>query len=176
MRAGEDIQDNQLQSCMANLYTYMIKTMQQSKNKVKSHQEVVKKLISIINNVEILQEDPIFIDGIHGEQELSLDQALELLKAIKEQFIPLKPEPEERPLHEAGVSDVSQEWSIAHYLMEFMTGNEGRIPQWQIEEGIIRASQRAMQSHNPQERLIGLLSAQTLNKSTRKTDTGLSYN
>jgi len=60
--------------------------------------------------------------------------------------------------------------------MEFMTGNEGRIPQWQIEEGIIRASQRAMQSHNPQERLIGLLSAQTLNKSTRKTDTGLSYN
>ena len=72
----------------------MIKTMQQSKNKVKSHQEVVKKLVSIINNVEILQEDPIFIDGIHGEQELSLDQALELLKAIKEQFIPLKAEPE----------------------------------------------------------------------------------
>ena len=83
----------------------MITTMQQ--NKVKHHQAVVKKLVSIINNVEILQEDPIFIDGIHGEQELSLDQTLELLKAIKEQFIPLKPEPEGRPLHEAGVSDVS---------------------------------------------------------------------
>jgi len=85
----------------------MIKTMQQSKDKVKSHQAVVKKLVSIINNVEILQEDPIFIDGIHGEQELSLDQALELIKSIKEQFIPLKVAPEFRPEHEAGVSDVS---------------------------------------------------------------------
>ena len=63
----------------------MITAMQ--KNKAKHHQAVVKKLVSIINNVEILQEDPIFIDGIHGEQELSLDQSLELLKAIKEQFI-----------------------------------------------------------------------------------------
>ena len=92
---------------MANLYTYMLTTMQQNKDKVKSHQAVVKKLVSIINNVEILQEDPIFIDGIHGEQELSLDQALELLKAIKEQFIPLKEEPEFRPEFESAVSDVS---------------------------------------------------------------------
>ena len=83
----------------------MLTSMQQ--NKVKHHQAVVKKLVSIINNVEILQEDPIFIEGIHGEQELSLDQALELLKAIKDQFKPLNPEPKERPLHEAGVSDVS---------------------------------------------------------------------
>ena len=30
-----------------------------------------------------------------------------LVKAIKDQFKPLNPEPEERPLHEAGVSDVS---------------------------------------------------------------------
>ncbi len=90
---------------MANLYTYMLTTMQQ--NKVKHHQAVVKKLVSIINNIEILQEDPIFIDGIHGEQELSLDQALELLKAIKEQFIPLKAEPKFRPEFESAVSDVS---------------------------------------------------------------------
>tara|TARA_Y100001963_G_scaffold15289_1_gene19025 strand:+ start:151 stop:402 length:252 start_codon:yes stop_codon:yes gene_type:complete len=83
----------------------MLTTMQQ--NKVKHHQAVVKKLVSIINNIEILQEDPIFIDGIHGEQELSLDQALELLKAIKEQFIPLKAEPKFRPEFESAVSDVS---------------------------------------------------------------------
>tara|TARA_Y100001973_G_C5202492_1_gene338911 strand:- start:3697 stop:3948 length:252 start_codon:yes stop_codon:yes gene_type:complete len=83
----------------------MITAMQ--KNKAKHHQAVVKKLVSIINNVEILQEDPIFIDGIHGEQELSLDQSLELLKAIKEQFIPLKAEPEFRPEFESTVSDVS---------------------------------------------------------------------
>ena len=85
----------------------MITAMQQNKDKVKHHQAVVKKLVSIINIVEILQEDPIFIDGIHGEQELSLDQTLELIKSIKEQFIPLKVAPEFRPEHEAGVSDVS---------------------------------------------------------------------
>ncbi len=92
---------------MANLYTYMIKSMKQNTDMLKHHKNVVKTLESILKNIEMLQEDPIFIDGIHGEQELSIDQALELLKAIKEQFIPLKPEPEERPLHEAGVSDVS---------------------------------------------------------------------
>jgi hypothetical protein len=59
--------------------------------------------------------------------------------------------------------------------MEFITGNEGRIPQWRIEAEILRASTEAMQSQNPQERLIGLMSAQSLNKSIRKTDTGLSY-
>jgi len=81
--------------------------MKQNTDMLKHHKNVVKTLESILKNIEMLQEDPIFIDGIHGEQELSIDQALELLKAIKEQFIPLKPEPEERPLHEAGVSDVS---------------------------------------------------------------------
>ena len=92
---------------MANLYNYILTAMKQSKDIVKHHQSVVKKLTSILNNLEILQEDPIFIDGIHGEQELSLDQALELIKAIKEQFIPLKVAPEFRPEHEACVSDVS---------------------------------------------------------------------
>ena len=92
---------------MANLYNYILTAMKQSKDIVKQHQSVVKKLTSILNNLEILQEDPIFIDGIHGEQELSLDQSLELLKAIKEQFIPLKAEPEFRPEFESTVSDVS---------------------------------------------------------------------
>ena len=92
---------------MANLYNYILTAMKQSKDIVKHHQSVVKRLTSILNNLEILQEDPIFIDGIHGEQELSLDQALELLKAIKEQFIPLKAEPEFRPEFESAVSDVS---------------------------------------------------------------------
>ena len=92
---------------MANLYTYMISAMKQNTDMFKHHKGVVKRLDSILKDVEILMEDPLFIDGIHGEQELSLDQTLELLKAIKEQFIPLKPEPEGRPLHEAGVSDVS---------------------------------------------------------------------
>ena len=85
----------------------MLKSMTQDKTKIKHHQLVVKKLVSIINSLEILQEDPIFIDGIHGEQELSLYQVLELFKSIKEQFIPLKVEPEFSPEYEFGVSDVS---------------------------------------------------------------------
>ena len=92
---------------MANLYTYMISAMKQNTDMFKHHKGVVKRLDSILKDVEILMEDPLFIDGIHGEQELSLDQTLELLKAIKEQFIPLKEEPEFRPEFESAVSDVS---------------------------------------------------------------------
>ena len=85
----------------------MISAMKQNTDMFKHHKGVVKRLDSILKDVEILMEDPLFIDGIHGEQELSLDQALELLKAIKEQFIPLKAEPEFRPEFESAVSDVS---------------------------------------------------------------------
>jgi len=59
--------------------------------------------------------------------------------------------------------------------MEFITGNEGRIPQWRIEAEILQTSLEARQSQNPQERLIGLLGAQTLNRSIRKTENGFSY-
>ncbi len=92
---------------MANLYTYMISAMKQNRDMVKHHKSVVNTLDSILKDIEMLLEDPLFIDGIHGEQELSLDQSLELLRAMRDQFKPLNPEPEERPLHEAGVSDVS---------------------------------------------------------------------
>ena len=92
---------------MANLYTYMISAMKQNRDMVKHHKSVVTTLDSILKDIEMLLEDPLFIDGIHGEQELNLDQSLELLRAIRDQFKPLNPEPEERPLHEAGVSDVS---------------------------------------------------------------------
>ena len=115
---------------MANLYTYMITTMKQSRDMVKHHKNVVKTLDSIHKDIEMLLEDPLFIDGIHGEQELSIDQSLELLKAIKDQFKPLNPEPEEQPLHEAGVSDVSWRSPIAHHQMstpsEFKRSDEYR--------------------------------------------------
>ena len=63
----------------------MISAMKQNTDMFKHHKGVVKRLDSILKDVEILMEDPLFIDGIHGEQELSLDQALELIKGIKEQ-------------------------------------------------------------------------------------------
>ena len=92
---------------MANLYTYMIHAMKSSTDMVKHHRSVVKKVDSILNNIDILREDPLFIDNIHGEQDLSLDQTVDLFTAIKAQFIPLNPEPENDPLSESGVSDVS---------------------------------------------------------------------
>ena len=84
----------------------MVKTLKKE-TKIDHHAEIVTKVDSILQTIEGLMEDPLFIDGIHGEQELSLDQTLELIKSIKEQFIPLKVAPEFRPEHEAGVSDVS---------------------------------------------------------------------
>lgn len=41
-----------------------------------------------MSTIEDLIEDPIFMDGIHGEQELSLDLTLELLETIASQFDP----------------------------------------------------------------------------------------
>jgi hypothetical protein len=35
-----------------------------------------------------LMDDPIFLDTIHGEQELALDQALEMIDNIKYNFEP----------------------------------------------------------------------------------------
>jgi len=85
----------------------MIKAMKESTNMKAHYRTVIKKLDSILINIDILMEDPLFIDNIHGEQELSIDQTVELLKAIKSQFIPLNPEPEIVPSHEAGEIDVS---------------------------------------------------------------------
>jgi|TARA_E500000305_G_C3857856_1_gene159220 hypothetical protein len=85
----------------------MITAMKQTKDVVKHHKTIVNKLDSILISLDILMEDPLFIDNIHGEQELSLDQTVELFKAIKEQFIPLNVTPELDPLHEADEIDIS---------------------------------------------------------------------
>jgi hypothetical protein len=42
-------------------------------------------------------EDPLFIDGIHGEEELGLDQAMELLEGIMRHFEPEAPKSEANP-------------------------------------------------------------------------------
>ena len=92
---------------MANLYTHMIKAMKESRDMSKHYQSIVKKLALILVNVDDLLEDPLFIDNIHGEQDLSLDQTVDLFTAIKTQFTPLNPEPTISPIHEAGDIDVS---------------------------------------------------------------------
>ena len=57
----------------------------------KNHQ-IVSMLEGILNTVDELFENPIFIDGIDGEQELRLDTFCEMIEAMVEQFAPL-PEP-----------------------------------------------------------------------------------
>ena len=85
----------------------MITAMQSNTNMKKHYKLVVQNLENILKNIDTLREDPLFIDNIHGEQELGLDQAIEMLTAIKNQFIPLNETPELSPAHESGEIDIS---------------------------------------------------------------------
>lgn len=67
---------------------------------------IVNQLTLIITHLDELLEDPLFIDNIHGEQELNLDFALEQLEAIRSQFEPAPPEPEFRPQFDADSVDI----------------------------------------------------------------------
>ena len=41
----------------------------------------------LLKTIDGLREDPIFIDTIHGEQELNLDQTIELFNGIRSHFV-----------------------------------------------------------------------------------------
>ena len=71
-----------------NLYSYAIRTMAQSDSIDKRLQAINEKVHAVINLLDDLLEDPLFLDNIHGEQELSLDLALEMLDRIATQFEP----------------------------------------------------------------------------------------
>ena len=74
-----------------NLRTFTIQTMTKDSIEQKNYQ-IVSMLEGILNTIDELFENPIFIDGIEGEQELRLDVFCEMLEAMVEQFAPL-PEP-----------------------------------------------------------------------------------
>ena len=71
-----------------NLYSYAIRTMAQASSIDKHFQAINEKVHTVINLLDDLLEDPLFLDNIHGEQELSLDLALEMLDRIATQFEP----------------------------------------------------------------------------------------
>ena len=60
--------------------------MAQSDSIDKRLQAINEKVHAVINLLDDLLEDPLFLDNIHGEQELSLDLALEMLDRIATQF------------------------------------------------------------------------------------------
>ena len=88
-----------------NIHTYMLSTLE--KSKAKHYEEIVYTVDSMLRDIDELMEDPLFIDNIHGEQELSLDQAVELFNNIRVQFLPAPNIPEFSPAHESGSIDVS---------------------------------------------------------------------
>jgi hypothetical protein len=71
------------------------------------YEKIVETVDSMLRDIDELMEDPLFINNIHGEQELSLDQAIELLSNIRVQFLPDIKAPAFSPAHESGSIDVS---------------------------------------------------------------------
>ena len=77
-----------------NLYSCVVRTMKKSDLLALHHEEIVLKLQTICKEMEDLMDDPLFVDNIHGDQELALDQMLELVDGIKARFQPEVPRPE----------------------------------------------------------------------------------
>lgn len=70
-----------------NLHTFTIRTMAQDRID-EHHYQIVSQLEGILNTIDALFENPIFIDNIEGEQELRLDAFSEMLEAMVVQFSP----------------------------------------------------------------------------------------
>ena len=70
-----------------NLHTVMLMKLKEKTDIKKQNAVILRKIDSVLKNIDDLREDPLFIDNIHGEQELSLDQTIELLTGIRTHFI-----------------------------------------------------------------------------------------
>ena len=88
-----------------NIHKYMLATLEPTKES--HYAQIVETVDSMLRDIDELMEDPLFINNIHGEQELSLDQAIELLSNIRVQFLPDPKVPAFSPAHESGSIDVS---------------------------------------------------------------------
>ena len=75
-----------------NLHTVMLMKLKEKTDIKKQHSSILKKVDTVLKHIDDLREDPLFIEKIHGEQELSLDQTIELLCGIRTHFITDKKE------------------------------------------------------------------------------------
>ena len=71
-----------------DLHTFAIAKMKEDCTVEKRFQSIIQTLDTAYRCLEDLMDDPIFLDTIHGDQELALDQALELIDNIKYSFEP----------------------------------------------------------------------------------------
>ena len=69
-----------------NVHSYMLSILEPTKEA--HYVKIVDTVDSMMRDIDELMEDPLFINNIHGEQELSLDQTIELLNNIRVQFLP----------------------------------------------------------------------------------------
>lgn len=72
-----------------NLYTVYLKAMKLRSPADQKQTEFVELLQGIYDQLYNLLEDPLFIDSIHGEQEVGLDQTLELIDNIIARINPI---------------------------------------------------------------------------------------
>ena len=90
-----------------NLHTFMIMKLKEKTDIKKHHSNILRKIDIVLKHIDDLREDPLFIEQIHGEQELSLDQTIELLVGIRTHFITEKKDVELPIGFESSSFDVS---------------------------------------------------------------------
>ncbi len=90
-----------------NIHTFFIMQLKEKTDLKKHHANVLKKLDGVLSTIDKLREDALFIDKIHGEQELNLDQTIELLNGIRSHFLPPNAPPELAAGFETNSFDVS---------------------------------------------------------------------
>tara|TARA_R100000149_G_scaffold45475_1_gene18216 strand:- start:172 stop:447 length:276 start_codon:yes stop_codon:yes gene_type:complete len=90
-----------------NLHTVFVMKLKEKADLKKHYASVLKKLDSVLKTIDGLREDPLFIDNIHGEQELNLDQTIELFNGIRAHFVPVNNPKELDPGYETNSFDVS---------------------------------------------------------------------
>ena len=90
-----------------NIHTFFVMKLKEKTDLKKHHASILKKLDGVLTTIDGLREDPLFIDGIHGEQELSLDQTIELFNGIRSHFLPPNASPELAAGFETSSFDVS---------------------------------------------------------------------
>jgi len=90
-----------------NFHTAMIMKLKEKTDVKKHHAVILKKIDGALKTLDGLREDPIFIDTIHGEQELSLDQTIELFNGIRSHFLPPNAPPDLAAGFETSSFDVS---------------------------------------------------------------------
>ena len=52
-----------------NIHTFFVMKLKEKTDLKKHHASILKKLDSVLSTIDGLREDPLFIDGIHGEQD-----------------------------------------------------------------------------------------------------------